>query len=182
MVASNFPAGLTFVWQPQFDSPSQDVHDEQGDSGGLTNGGVIEATWLDAVQRGLVSGSLRDATRDQLATVLRDEFWGPACDALPNGIDVMLFNGRMMSGHYPRLFQSCLGFMGEDVDGDIGPVTQGAARTAAPATLVNALSGAHYAYLSGLSSWAEFGHGWATRLQAARSMALGMIRGASVAV
>ncbi len=179
MTTKNYDAALTFVWRPGFDTPNDGPHTTPGDTGGLTNGGVIEDTWQAAVRAGLVKGTLRNATRDQLSTVLRRQFWGPACDALPNGIDFLLFNGRMMSGGYPRIFQSCLGFIGDDVDGDIGPMTISAALSAAPATLANALTGAHYRYISELDSWPLFGGGWTTRLQAARQMALGMIRGSS---
>lgn len=179
MTTKNFAAGLTFVWGPSRDSPDDGYHVTPGDDGGGTFGGVIETTWQAAVRDGLVRGTLRNATRDQLSTVLRRQFWGAACDALPNGIDFLLFNGRMQSGGYPRIFQSCLGFMGDDVDGDIGPMTISAALSAAPATLANALTGAHYRYVSELDAWPLFGNGWTTRLQAARQMALGMIRGGS---
>lgn len=180
--AQNYQAALTFVWGPGRDDPADGYHVTPGDSGGGTFGGVIESTWMGAVQRGLVKGLLRNATRDQLGTVLRDEFWGADCDALPAGIDFLLFNGRMMTGAYPKLFQSCLGLVGSTVDGDIGPQTIGVALSAAPATLANALTGAHYRYLTTLSSWSSFGAGWTNRLSAARNVALGMIRGANPAV
>lgn len=182
MAANNFNAFLTFVWAPNRDTPDDGYHVSPNDPGGGTFGGVIEATWQTAVLDGLVKGALRDATRDQLSTVLRRKFWGVACDTLPPGIDFLLGNGRMMSGAFPKIFQSCLGFVGDDVDGDIGTMTVGVALHAAPATLANALTGAHYRYISELSAWPEFGGGWTLRLQAARQMALSMIRGASPAV
>lgn len=191
MTATNFPIALTFVWRPGYDNPADGYHSTPGDAGGGTLGGVIEATWAGAVKRGLVTGLLRNATRDQLAAVLRDEFWGSACDALPAGIDLMLFNGRMMSGGYPRIFQQCLGMIDADVDGAIGKDTIAAAQSVAPATFIGALHGAHYAYLKTLSSWPRFGgkrlpggsyDGWTGRLVAARLVALGMIRGANPAV
>lgn len=182
MTAKNYDAALAFVWAPGRDTPSDGYHATPGDSGGGTNGGVIEATWQTAVLDGLVKGSLCNATRDQLSAVLRRKFWGVACDTLPTGVDFLLFNGRMMSGAFPKLFQSCLGLVGSDVDGIIGPLTVGVALHAAPATLANAMTGAHYRYISELSAWPEFGHGWTLRLQAARQMALGMIRGAAPAV
>lgn len=176
MTAANFQASLNFVWSPGFDSPDDGYHVTPNDPGGGTLGGVIEATWQTAVNDGLVKGALRAATRDQLATVLRRKFWGPECDALPAGIDLLLFNGRMMSGGYPKIFQACLGLVSDDVDGDIGPMTLGIAMSASPATLANALTGAHFAYLRALTiTWPEFGRGWTTRLQAARQAALGLI-------
>lgn len=182
MTTANFQSALTFVWGPGRDSPDDGYHITPGDTGLGTFGGVIEMTWMGAVQHGLVTGTLRGATRDQLAKVLRDEFWGPECDALPTGIDFLLFNGRMMSGGYPKIFQSCLGLIGGDVDGDIGPMTMGIAMSAAPVTLANALTGAHYRYLAALFAWPDFGVGWTNRLSAARTVALGMIRGGNPAV
>lgn len=182
MAAKNFQDALAFVWAPGRDSPDDGFHVTPNDPGGATFGGVIEATWEAACHRGLVSGLLRNATRDQLAAILKDQFWGPVCDALPTGIDLLLFNGRMMSGGYPKIFQSCLGLIGDDVDGYIGPQTMAVAASAAPVTLANALTGAHYTYLRALFAWPDFGKGWTTRLQAARMTALGMIRGAGSAV
>lgn len=179
MTAKNYTAALAFVWGPGRDSPDDGYHTSAGDSGGGTLGGVIEATWQHAVLDGLVNGMLRDATRDQLSTVLRRKFWGTACDSLPAGIDFLLFNGRMMSGAFPKIFQSALGFVGDDVDGDIGPMTVGVALSAAPATLANALTGAHWRYLASLSEWTTFGAGWAARLLAARATALTLIHAAT---
>lgn len=182
MTATNFSAFLAFAWRPGFDNPADGYHNTKGDPGGGTLGGVTEATWAAAEARGLVTGQLRNATRQQLSTILQDEYWGDACDALPTGIDFMLANGRMMSGGYPKIFQSCLGLIGADVDGDIGPETIAAAISVAPATFVSALHGAHYQYLRALFAWPEFGNGWTTRLVAAHSTALGMVRGSNSAV
>ena len=175
MSSSNFPAFLSFVWQPNYDSPAQGYHVTPGDSGGGTYGGVIETTWAGAVARGMVTGVLRNATRNQLSLVLRDEFWGSVCDALPSGIDLMLGNGRMMTGAYPKIFQRCLGLTGSDVDGNIGDETLRVAQQADATTLISALTGAHYAYLANLRTWSEFGAGWTTRISAARNAALALL-------
>lgn len=183
MTAANRQTFLSFIWQDQYDSPSQGYHATPGDAGGGTFGGVIEDTWAGAVACGLVTGLLRNATRDQLATVLLDEFWAATCDALPPGLDLMLGNGRMMSGAYPRIFQQSLGLIDADVDGDVGKNTIAIAQYASPTTFISALHGAHYAYLRTLGSWPKFGgrrlpdgsyDGWTGRLVAARSVALGL--------
>jgi lysozyme family protein len=172
MAAANFSAALAFVWRPEYDSPDQGYHVTVGDSGGGTLGGVIGATWSDAVKQGLVMGQLKNATRAQLSTVLLGKFWGPACNALPAGLDFALFNGRMMSGGYPRLFQQALGFTGDDVDGDIGDQSIAVALNRDPKTLLACLTGVHYGYLTKLDGWAEFKDGWTHRLLAARELAL----------
>lgn len=167
----NYPAALAFVWQPQFDSPSQGYHATPGDPGGGTYGGVIEQTWAHARAAGIVTGSLMGASQDQLSTVLRSLFWGSVCDELPAGVDLLMFNGRMMSGGFPRLFQQSLGLMGSDVDGWIGPDTLAAASGVHVPTFVNAVTGAHAAYLAALPTWGEFGNGWAARLKEAQAAA-----------
>jgi hypothetical protein len=178
----NWPAALAFVWQPNFDSPQQGVHTTPGDPGGTTYGGVIQATWDNAVKTGIVRGLLTGATIAQLSTVLRLRFWGDTCDALPRGVDLLYFNGHIMSEDYPYLLQQCLGFTGPaDVDGWIGPETLRACRAADSATLINAMSGAHYAYLTRLAAWAKFKDGWTTRLRAAQVAAHGLADGAPVA-
>jgi lysozyme family protein len=180
MTAENFPAGLAFVWARGRDSPQDGYHATPGDPGGGTFGGVIEATWADAVRVGIVKGLLAKAMIAQLTIVLQLKFWGDTCDSLPAGLDLLLFNGRMMSGEFPKLFQQCLGFMGhEDVDGWIGPDTLRAVRGRDPATLIDAVSGVHYAYLETLPTWAEFGgaehgDGWTGRLKAAQAAAQAM--------
>lgn len=171
----NFSAALGFVWQPGLDDPKDGYHVSPHDPGEGTFGGVIQETWKNAVEAGIVIGLLSKASPAQLKLVLQAKFWGSLCDALPNGLDLLYFNGLMMSGHYPKLMQQCLGFMGEDdVDGWIGPVTLKAIRASDPATLINALSGAHYAYLTTLSIWPDFKGGWTHRLKLAQPAALAL--------
>jgi lysozyme family protein len=174
---SNFDAFLTLVWALGNDDPADGYHITPGDTGLGTNGGVTEKTWAAALSRGLVTGPLKDATRDQLATVLQDGFWGSVCDALPGGLDLMFGNGRMMTGHYPELFQQALGFVGGDVDGLIGPMTLEAAHNADVTTLIRALTGIHYAYLSRLpvAEWKEFQGGWTRRLLGVQGVALKLL-------
>lgn len=171
----SFGLALAFVWQPGFDPPSDGDHVTPGDPGGETNGGVTATTWAAAVQSGIVKGALEAATRAQLAAVLRVNFWGAVCDALPPGLDLLFFNGRMMSGGFPKLLQQCVGMMGADVDGLIGANTIGVVDTSDARTLINALSGAHYAYLTRLKTWTEFSGGWTTRLVAAKAEALRLV-------
>ena len=172
---ANYVMSLVFVWQPQFDSPDNGYYVTPGDPGGGTKGGVTEATWAHALSAGTVTGSLQLATTDQLGAVLRAFFWGPVCDALPSGLDLLVFNGRMMSGYYPKLLQQGVGFIAGDVDGWIGPQTLERASLLDPKTLISAVSGSHYAYLASLSGWAEFGNGWTNRITSAMAAALQLV-------
>lgn len=171
----NFPASLIFVWQPGFDDPADGYHVSPHDPGKGTFGAVIEATWKDAVDAGIVVGLLAQASRAQLRLVLQSKFWGTLCDTLPAGIDLLYFNGLVMSGHFPRIVQQCVGFMGDDdVDGRIGGESLAAIRACHPPTLIKAISGAHYQYLTTLAIWKLEQGGWTHRLRLAQSAALAL--------
>lgn len=172
---TNYDACLAFVWRTGFDSPADGCHTDPADPGGATNGGVTQATWDHACRVGIAEGKLAAATRLQLSDVLQATCWYPTCPVVPAGIDLMLFNGIMMTGAYRRLMQQCLGMMGASVDGWIGPVTLARINRAHSDTLIDALSGAHYAYLHALLGlWPRFGAGWTTRIQAAQETAHSM--------
>jgi lysozyme family protein len=179
---ANFPASLEFVWRPGFDSPQDGYHKTQNDPGGGTFGGVTEVTWANAVRVGLVTGVLANATIKQLTSVYRELFWGSVCDDLPAGLDLLLFNGRMLTGRFPWLFQQCLGFIGaDDVDGWIGPESLKVARSRDPETFIDSVCGSHAAYLSTLDTWPVFGNGWTARIRAVQIAARAMADGAPIA-
>lgn len=182
MTAANFQTGLAFVWSPGRDSPRDGYHVTPGDAGGGTKGGIIEATWAKAVAAGMVKGGLAAASDDQLSTVLHAKFWSDTCDQLPAGLDLLFFNGRMMTGYFSQLFQQCLGYVGADVDGNVGPSSIGRTKIRDAETLIHAVTGVHTAYLSKLTGWRQFGGGWSMRLESARAAALLLTTsGASIA-
>lgn len=174
MVASNFSAALAFVWAPGRDSPKDGYHSSVGDPGGGTFGGIIETTWANAMQDGLVAGSLKNASITQLSLVIKRKFWDQYCAELPKGLDLLVFNGIFMSGRFPELLQQCLGFTDGDVDGSIGKFTKGAIADSDPETLIKAIHGVHDYYLRTLQTWGRFGAGWEKRLEAARDAALAL--------
>ena len=173
----NFSAFLALVWPADgdFDSPLGGYHVTPGDPGGGTKGGVIEATWALYVARGVVTGTLQDATDPQLEAVLRADAWGSVGDALPGGLDVLIANGRMMTGHYAAIVEQCLGWTGADVNNSIGPNDMKRLGGSDTRTLIEALHGNHYRYLASLTTWGEFGDGWTRRLVAARDVALHLV-------
>ena len=179
---ANFDIALDFVWASGRDSPQDGYHVSPDDPGGGTFGGVIEATWTHAVACSTVSGQLCDADTTQLSAVLRVHFWGDICDRAPAGLDLLIFNGVMMTGMFPRLLQRCLGFTRDDVDGFIGPLTQAAMAKADPLTLINAITGVHAGYLETLNVWPIFANGWTTRLLAAQQAAGALARPPTVLV
>ena len=175
MTVANYNASLAWVWGPSRDIPDEQGHVTPGDPGKLTKGGVTAATWAQASQCGIVKGDLSHASDEQLSAVLRALYWSTECDALPAGLDLLLFDGRMLTGHFAILFQQSLGMIGpDDVDGWIGPETLARARSCDPGTFIDAVSGAHAAYLASLPTWRQFGGGWTKRIRACQAAAIAM--------
>lgn len=181
-MTGNFAAALAFIWQAGLDSPHDGPHTSAHDPGGLTNGGVTHETWDNAVAARIVVGALDKATIAQLSLVLQTKFWGALCDQLPHGIDLLYFNGIVMSSHFPRIVQQCCGFMGEkNVDGWIGPVTLKVIRAREPETFIDAVSGSHYQYLTTLAIWKLNEGGWTHRLKLAQTAARALADAAPIA-
>lgn len=174
----NFPKFIALVWPDNgdFDSPKQGYHVTPGDTGGGTKGGVIEATWRHYRDAGLVTGALADASDVQLMTVLRAAAWGAVGDELPAGLDILIANGRMMTGAYGAIVEQCLGWTGAAVDGEIGPHDMQRLGVSNRRTLIEAIHGNHWRYLHGLSTWDIFGVGWTRRIVAARDAALALVQ------
>jgi len=170
----NFDRFIALVWPEDgdFDSPKQGYHVTPGDSGGGTYGGVIEATWAHYAATGLVQGTLRNASLADLKAVLRAEAWGAVGDVLPAGVDILVANGKMMTGRYASIVEQCIGWTGSDVDNSIGPHDLARIADSDAKTLMMALHGNHYAYLQRLPSWNEFKGGWERRLVAALDAAV----------
>jgi lysozyme family protein len=183
-VEQNFGAFISFVWPKNgdFDSPLQGYHVTPGDPGGGTKGGVIETTWAHYLGTGLVTGALSAASDAQLELVLKAAAWGSVCDALPSGLDLMVANGRMMSGYYPEIFQQTLGFTGKAVDGSLGPITLARAKAVPLAATITSLAANHEKYLQRLSTWTEFGKGWTRRIEACKTASLALAAAPSQAV
>lgn len=178
MSANGFDIALAFAWRPENDG--QPYHCDAHDSGGGTSWGVTEAAWAAAVAHGLVFGALRTASTGQLAQVLRVYYWRVVQgDALPSGIDQVVFDMAMVSGpaRAARILQMVLGFSGADVDGDVGPMTLRAARAANARTLIERVTTGNEAFFGSLNAFTYFGRGWDRR--AADCCAAALLRVAS---
>ena len=174
MTATNWAPSLAFVWRSDCDG--QPLHTDAHDPGGDTSWGVIATTWAEAVRSGIVTGTLQNATKPQLATVLRVQFWNTVQgDALPAGIDLAVFNMGMVSGPgtAARLLQQAVGVVD---DGHIGPVTLLAVRGADPGLLIAALTKRDEAYFASLGTFRYFGRGWDNRAEACQAAALSMAK------
>lgn len=165
---------LSAIWEVQNDGLDQDS--AQGESF-LTRKGVTRMSWDYARHQGIVPDvPLEQATTDQLATVLRMNFWNAMqcdrfCNAGAAGIAVVLGNIAMMSGvgRATRILQQVAGTV---QDGLLGPKTVAAALAKDHDQMVGKLTDAYVAFLRGLNTWATFGRGWLRRVEEFERLAL----------
>jgi lysozyme family protein len=153
--------------------------DDPADPGGATNKGITLATyrqWSDDPDIG--SAQIKDMTERIARAIYRSLYWNPLrADALPVGVDLSVFDMGVNAGIWgsARLLQQALGFLGDEVDGSIGPETLGAATKCDARTLVDDLAERQTAYYRSLADFDTFGAGWLNRTKARRAAALAMI-------
>ncbi len=148
------------------------------DPGGATNMGVTLATlrvWRDDPHLGVTD--VRALTRDMVTSIYGADYWNKLrCDALPSGLDLMVFDFAVTSGtlRSAKMLQGVLGLVGSAVDGSIGPDTLHRAQTCTCADVVPRLGDLHAAYYRGLSTFHVFGAGWLARTARRKATALHM--------
>lgn len=107
--------------------------DVSGDRGGRTKYGITEKTFLDAMQRGIISGAsgIKDLTIAQAKAIYQVLYWFPLRlqDVKDISIAAEIFDTAVNSGTGKAaiIVQLALAYLGEPlkIDGDIGPVTLG---------------------------------------------------------
>ena len=169
---SSWPTALAFVWEPDNDGGGD--HTDPGDSGGETNRGVTHATWADMQARGVVPAdvALRNATLEQLGTVLKVGFWDACrCDELPAGVDLAVFNPAMVAGP-GRGIELLQAAVGVTVDGGFGPVTMAAVLRSDPEGLIRTLTLREENFYKLCPTAPTNLHGWDRRADECRDAAL----------
>jgi len=169
---TTFDRVIDFIW-----APSRDGHrnDRAPGEAFATAWGVTQMTWDDAVARGIVSGSLADATRAQCEAIYRADYWDPLrCDALNPGVSFVLFNDAVLSGvdAAVRLLQRSIGAA---EDGVVGPQTLHMANAMPAAQLIDRLTVADEKYLASLRNAPMFIRGWDRRELACQAEALTLV-------
>lgn len=146
--------------------------DHPDDPGGATNLGITRATLARYHGRPVSKAEVRALDPATAKNIYRRFYWQALrCDEMPAGVDLALFDGGVNqgTGRAARLLQAALKV---SVDGIIGPVTLGAARSADPPKLLNEFMAQRmraYGRLSRL--FRTFGLGWSRRLMAAHGAA-----------
>src|SRR5215475_1370179 len=164
--------------QPLIEKWEGGFSNHPSDPGGATNMGITQETLARWRGRPVSVDEVRQLTRDEARQIFQARYWTPLRgDELPLPAAEMAYNTSVLSG--PRravlVLQEALNRQGKSValDGDIGPATIGASRTADQRRLVDDYADIYEAYLRGLPAFATFGQGWLNRLadirEAARS-------------
>jgi lysozyme family protein len=124
-------------------------------------------------------GLERDDVRHMPCATVRalylTDFWNRTrCDALPPGIDLMVFDHAVNAGpdRAGRALQLACGQQRATVDGAVGPDTLGRVRLSDTLTLLDALSAMQRTGYRQMAAFGLFGEGWLARLDRRRVKAL----------
>lgn len=169
MTAANWNACVTFTLGEE-----GGLSDDPGDPGGLTNFGIS--------QRAYPGVDIRNLTRDGAVAIYHRDYWDRvAGDALPSGVDLMVFDMAVNAGvgRSAEMLQRCVGVA---ADGAIGPITLLAVKGSDAVRLIAALGAAQLAFYQALPGWAEFGRGWGGRVARRQATALAMTNSSTTGV
>jgi lysozyme family protein len=160
--------------------------DHPADPGGATNMGITRRTL--AEWRGVSPASALDKaevkalTRAEAARIYRARYWERcAAGEMAAGLDLAVFDFAVNSGP-DRAVRMLQGLLGVAVDGIVGPVTRAqlVRQHAGGGTtgLIEALCKRRLEFLMSLSTFATFGRGWRSRVEAVRKATLADARAA----
>lgn len=147
------------------------------DPGGATNFGITHKTlaaWRE------VDKCTRDEVRtlqiDEAKEIYRAQYWNALnCDNLPVGVDLVVFDFGVNAGvgRSSRMLQDVVAV---EQDGQVGPITVGAANRVDPEFVITTFSDKRLAYYRQLRHWDTFGRGWTRRTTETRDAALEMLK------
>lgn len=148
--------------------------DHPDDPGGATNMGITHKTL--AAWRGapVTVEDVRNLTRAEAGEIYRANYWNALnCDGLPAGVDLVVFDFGVNAGvrRSAKLLQEVVHV---EQDGQVGPITLGAAKTLEPAHIINAFSDGRMEHYRSLRHWETFKRGWTKRTTDSRTTALNM--------
>lgn len=153
--------------------------DNPKDPGGATCHGITLATlrhWSGDPQ--LDVEAIRSIPMETCRAIYRSDYWNRMrCDAMPLGVDLMLFDQGVNSGpaRSVRILQQAMELSDADCDGSVGPVTIGAAGKADAPALIDRMAELQAEFYRSLPTFADFGQGWLNRLDHRHKAALAML-------
>lgn len=132
---------------------------DPNDPGGETNWGITIAV---ARENGYI-GAMKDMDQLVAKVIYAKKYWQPAFDQLPYTIAFQMFDAAVNSGvgQAVRWLQRAMGVAD---DGKLGPVTMQAIEAVDPIKLVVLFNVERLLFMTNLSTWGNFGKGWARRI------------------
>jgi lysozyme family protein len=173
MTKANYPACLKSVlkWEGGY-------VDHPKDPGGATNYGITRATLAKWRGKPVSKQDVKRLTLKEAGQIYKPRYWDAVQgDNLPNGLDLIAFDGGVNSGpsRGARWLQKGLGVK---ADGKIGENTLTAATRAASnldgVAVIQKASAARMGFLRALRTWSTFGRGWARRVADTEATAVAM--------
>ncbi|CAB4124529.1 zliS Lysozyme family protein [uncultured Caudovirales phage] len=134
------------------------------DPGGRTNRGVTQRAWEAYIGHSVDEPTMRALSVADVTPFYKTQYWDKIKgDALPSGIDCVVFDYAVNSGtsRAAKALQQAAGVL---VDGAIGPATLAAVNAADHPRLIERICDLRLAFLRGLSTFAAFGKGWTCRV------------------
>jgi lysozyme family protein len=136
------------------------------DPGGKTRYGITEAV---ARENGYV-GDMRELPLEKAKEIAKAEYWTKCyCDMIPYELRYPLFDAAYHSGVKQSIkwLQSALGVK---VDGNIGPITIGAAQACNALLVRQQMIGKRLRFMTELKNWPSFAKGWSRRISSILEM------------
>jgi len=124
---------------------------------------------------GLGRDDIRHVTCATVSALYLTDFWNRTrCDALPSGIDLMVFDHAVNAGtdRAGRALQLACGHKRTEIDGAIGPDTLSRVGLTDTMTLLDALTAMQRTSYRQMAAYGLFGESWLARLDRRRAKAL----------
>lgn len=146
--------------------------DHPSDPGGATMKGVTLNTYREYKRNPYITkDQLRNISDAELSDLYKKGFWDRCrCDDLPSGIDYLVFDAavNMGCGRSSKLLQESVGVT---ADGQIGPITLAATKTANKQQTIKKFSELKENFYRSLPTFSVFGKGWLNRVASTKTFA-----------
>ena len=179
-MTDRFSVCLPFVLSMECPYPNDwsnpaNYSNDPDDPGGATMDGIIQSEYNRyREQIGQPVRDVRMITQSEGNTIYLNSYWLPKSPEFAPGMDLSWFDTCVNcgSGGATYVLQSALGVA---VDGQWGPITQGAVDAIADvAAAIRAFTAARLAYYERLAGWQYFSRGWSNRTAAIGADSLNM--------
>jgi lysozyme family protein len=135
-------------------------------TGGKVGAGTLKGTKYGVSGASYPNEDIPNLTLDRARALYRADYWDKVRgDEVPFPVAFVLFDGAINSGPAKSIMWMQLA-AGVADDGKFGPLTLAAILKADPDWLASVALGYRLKFMTGLSTWATFGKGWARRIAA----------------